>query len=481
MGNFSMLHFRMRRLTKGLIALALTSFVLTVDCYSQQLVWKTVSADRDSRYRFYYGALSSYGESAVVTVTVVDDSIKSGVKVWQKILRSDDAGLTWRFQDPGLPGKRTQGQGSLRAIVMPDSLTVFAIGDSGIFIRSTDQGESWEHSVIGPYQFHHLHFHDTMNGIASCWNPYPNGYISNLFVTHDGGRHWDSLIVTTPVGGDSSYLWPWGVESLGGSSFRAMSYGAGPLYVTQDDWHHIDRSRTLFEIEDRLHVVTDLISNLGDTILAFGGQRSTDSTPLDRALILRSIDNGQSWEDIHFADSIVTNPRILTALDRSVLVMGGSHNRISASILLSADRGASWKEETIRLDSNSRQYLTCGSATVTQSGIILLVQRADIGASPSVILRGQMKNEWTASYERIVYATHIFPNPAVGSIGIVSNDYDQTVLVYDLLGREARHGKLDGTGHAQFDVSALPRGVYSVILKHNGIPLSIGKVAVVSK
>jgi hypothetical protein len=69
----------------------------------------------------------------------------------------------------------------------------------------------------------------------------------------------------------------------------------------------------------------------------------------------------------------------------------------------------------------------------------------------------------------------------VQNVSIDTRAHSEPVALYDILGHEVLRGKLDGSGHAQFDVSALPRGVYSVIIKHNGIPLPIGKVAVVGR
>ncbi|HOP27406.1 MAG TPA: M28 family peptidase [Candidatus Sabulitectum sp.] len=67
----------------------------------------------------------------------------------------------------------------------------------------------------------------------------------------------------------------------------------------------------------------------------------------------------------------------------------------------------------------------------------------------------------------------VFPNPARGghvSISPVTGGIGGAqYLVMDLTGRMAGHGELDGTGCAEFDISSLPGGVYSVVFPDGGI------------
>ena len=98
-----------------------------------------------------------------------------------------------------------------------------------------------------------------------------------------------------------------------------------------------------------------------------------------------------------------------------------------------------------------------------------------------MLVRGQPTTANVQSYERIIYNTQAFPNPATNRLSINSIDQSRPVHIIDVLGREVLRGELDSRGQATFDVSSLPRGIYAVMLDHFGRLLSVGKVAVVAK
>jgi hypothetical protein len=263
-----------------------------------------------------------------------------------------------------------------------------------------------------------------------------------------------------------------------------MTYAAGPFYYTDDNWETVDKSRMLYDVSDKYNIIRNFRSLGKDTLIAYGPNWEDGFNHLTLSA-LRSVDNGRHWTAVRAIDTIIGNVLYISALDRPYSVLSGGNRSVKRSIGISVDSGASWNFIPIIFDSAPPYYASEAShIDVTPSGAaigIFAVVEAGNTIDPSFIARTSLVSRRVENYERIIYATMLHPNPATTSLSVQSVDYGQPLLMYDILGHEVVHGKLDGSGHAQFDVSALPRGVYSVILNHNGIPLPIGKVVVVGR
>jgi hypothetical protein len=358
---------------------------------------------------------------------------------------------------------------------MLDSLNVVAVGDSGLFFRTTDGGKHWSWQYLDSGRIHAVHFSDLQTGVIVEWM---SG--RDLATTTDGGVHWKWHDIDT-----AHYpgYWIWDAESLGGLKFRAMDVAAGPFYYTADNWETVDRSRIVFDTSDRYNNIRNFRSLGVDTVVAYGpwwdGHRGA-------VTIKRSLDGGRTWSSVVFDDTVLGDNPWMSRLDRPYTVLAG-HNRHyqPGYVGLSRDSGQTWQFAPLSFDTSAPSYFSEPSLVeVTPSGVaiaICSVGGAGDFVSPTFVARTILTQQNVDGYERLVYGTSLYPNPATISLSVQSVDYCQPLLMYDILGHEVLRGKLDGSGHAQFDVSALPRGVYGVILKHNGIPLPIGKVVVVGR
>ena len=436
---------------------------------AQPFTWKVGTVVQRDSSRYMYTALSSFGESCIYGVSISDQRKRVRPRVWRGFLRSDDAGRTWRELDPRLNKIDDINTGRILRVQMIDSLHIMAAGDSGLFLSSSDGGDTWRTTYFSDSMgIHHLHFFDKSVGIICCFgNP-------NTKVTFDGGLHWTATEIKT------TYSWAYTPQAMGGTSFRALGYAAGPIYYTDDAWQTVDSSRYAYPDSDWTHVLFDFQSLGEDTMVAYGSNWPLPARNVPYLTMARSVDGGRRWTPLPVPDSFVVTPTSMSKLDRPYSLLDGiGRNLFTAPYLYSFDQGATWRVDSIYLDS-APQHNTLTLITVLPSGIALgVIGTGFVGMDVPVI--GTLQQQSVRAFENIVNNTILHPNPCVQSVSIDTRSRSEPVSLFDILGHEVLRGKLDGAGHAQFDVSALPRGVYSVILKHNGFPLPIGKVAVVSK
>jgi hypothetical protein len=171
----------------------------------------------------------------------------------------------------------------------------------------------------------------------------------------------------------------------------------------------------------------------------------------------------------------------MSPLDRPYVILGGNGTSIfTAPYAFSSDHGMTWRIDSVTLDTGVFNK-TLRLITVLPSGTAIGVVSAGSFLGTCVPIMGSLQARKVDAFEHLTSHSIAYPNPATTKLYVESLVYDEPVSLFDILGHEVLRGKLDGAGHAQFDVSALPRGVYGVIIKHNGIPLPIGKVAVVGR
>jgi photosystem II stability/assembly factor-like uncharacterized protein len=436
---------------------------------AQTLTWKVGTANQRDSSRYEYTALSSFGESCIYAVSISDQRKGIRHRVWRGFLRSDDAGRSWRELDPHLSATDDMTTGQILTLQMIDSLHIVAAGDSGVFLSSSDAGATWKYLQFPDSgKIHHLHFANALTGMLCSYGD------SDVKVTFDGGAHWRSTEILT------TYSAPFSPQSLGGNRFRALGYAAGPLFYTDDGWHTVDSSRYAYPDSEWTYVLFEFRALGEDTLLAYGTNWPAPGNNVPFLTMARSLDSGRTWSPLAVPDSFVVKPIQMSDLVRPYVLLGGlGRNLFTAPYLYSFDHGASWQVDSFYLDAKP-QLNTLTHITVLPSGTAIgVVGNGFVGNDVPVI--GTLQQQSVTAFENIVNNTDITPNPCARSFAITTHAQSEPISIYDILGHEVLHGKLDGSGHAQFDVSALPRGVYSVILKHNGIPLSIGKLAVVSK
>jgi hypothetical protein len=439
------------------------------DTAAQKLRWHVTHAQKEGHYQYRFNRLSCAGGSCTAVARVLDDSVKIFGKTRIVFFRSDDLGEHWTEQDPKLPLQNGSGTIKINAIQQIDSLNVIAVGDSGLVVRTFDGGTTWiNQSQNTSNSFIDAHFSDPDHGILIS-----KGY-PNVFTTLDGGTQWSVKVL-------DGIFYPSAGHSDGGSKFRVLSTAAGPIFSTEDRWITIDSSRWIYPmIEDTAHAISRWRLLGKDSIMGYG-IKLVGKDHAQRLALALSTDAGLTWKEATVVDSILTTPFTMSDLDKPYVIMAGfgylPQNQIPFAI--STDRGSTWRIDTIR--NNTPFPQTCTGFHVFQDGSAVGLFFDDVPGGTGLLARAVEEKLSVNMYERVVYGTHIYPNPATEFINVKSVDQRSPVYLYDMLGREVMRNDLDGQGELTFDVESLPRGVYSVVLDHFGKKLPIGKAALIER
>ncbi len=430
-----------------------TFFIVAIACLTfvsgaraQEYEWHITYPPHDSdQYVYNFYDVDCYGE----VCTAVGTHLIGGTQdIYVDLcFRSTDDGLTWIEQDPGLP--RDIGYNhSLRKIQQLDSLNAVAVGDSGLIVRTTDGGNTWQrqdlHSIGEVYS---VHFSDTMTGIiVKGWGYIPSDS-SNIMITHDGGATW------LP----SSFC-PWYPAEMchsdGGESFRAIGGASGPVYTTRDDWATFDSSAWIIPLNDTVHVLGDCNFIGADTLVGYGANWTNDVSPY--MYITQSTNGGASWSSPNIPDTLISDAEAMSSLDRDIVFYGGSSNH---HIAVSKDHGLTWEIDSYIFDTNSmadEPILTLESVAVTGDNKGVALFGSDPVTGAHTLAYGAPVTAVVAETTPIQQSLDIFPNPATNSISIFNSSGELTIS--DPLGRGYA---VKQTGNT-LDISSLPSGVYFI-------------------
>src|SRR5262249_42872283 len=115
-----------------------------------------------------------------------------------------------------------------------DKLHAVILADSGMFLKTTDAGNTWQKINTGiTSTFATTHFSDSLNGIALVRTNNPS---NTIFTTKNGGLHWDSI--TTDFAG----LRLTSCHSYGKGKYRVFQQNDGVVYTTKDNWKTVVKS-----------------------------------------------------------------------------------------------------------------------------------------------------------------------------------------------------------------------------------------------
>src|SRR6188768_1125817 len=142
----------------------------------------------------YYSIACSDSKNCTVVGYLYDPSLFPAPSMVVLIERTTDGGLTWKQQNSIIPNQESVNTAKLlRKVIALDSLTLFAVGDSGLIVHTTDAGTTWSIQESGTKNpFWDISFSDNMNGLAIS----PRG---DVVVTTNGGKQWDMKYVDTSV------------------------------------------------------------------------------------------------------------------------------------------------------------------------------------------------------------------------------------------------------------------------------------------
>ncbi len=448
-----------------------------------QFLWQIEHTDNNGRYYYAFDAISCSGDNCTASGQVIDTIDQSiTVMFW----RSSDGGITWNMQDPGLPlSYDLRNRNHFNVIQQIDSLNVIAGGNAGYFVHTLDGGKSWP-KLDSVAELVDFHFSDSLTGIVLARGNFIfQGTIVSgigevaILTTTDGGKSWK----TTLLHGFNPDV-PGALESChsyGNGKFRVYKSELGPVYTTYDNWETVDSTKLLFDVKKdtitRHYYMTRCNFTGGDTLIASGIYNGGNANI--GLILMRSTDAGANWEaPLTFPKNIVGIYN-MTSLDRdTVLATCQSNNKI----LMSTDRGVSWRVDSLLLDTN---YDASGSNGIqwTKDGhpVAIFANLGEIYGSPSILARGVMIKSDVGQIDPYVFKPHVYPNPASSFINLSALDPQRPIHIIDIYGREVLRSVTTDQGTQLIDISSLPRGVYDVLLDRNGRLLNAGKIAVIGK
>ena len=401
----------------------------------------------------YERCLACYKNSC--TAAVVDSS--GAIVFW----RSDDAGFSWRLQDPHLPYHVSPSgyAGYLWTLQQIDSLHAVAFGDSARIVSTSDGGETWQVEQ-GPTNvvLTNGYCDAPERGIAL-------GQFSNKILVNDG-MGWDFAPFARYT---SDYQVPPACYAGASGSYKivtgqrftdSVTLYRIVMFRTSDNWSSVDSSVIAsWRVEDTTFKAFPFTVNFtsgGDTVIVAGTQLLLDGTK-GCSLLARSFDGGMHWQT--FIDS--TNAlkgfwatklagNILYSLLRSDTVSSTS------SLYVSHDYGATWSiEQAIFPDSIGKVHIVQFVPSAVSDGSIIArfyVVDSAFDRRLNFIARAYAP---VASVGESTQRTRlaVYPNPAITELHINTGS---NASIVDALGRMYDVPYHEGT----LDISLLPAGVY---------------------
>lgn len=284
------------------------------------------------------------------------------------LFHSSNTGTSW--VQSGLAGDVVRGI----AVSPIDSTQIFAAtSDSGIYV-STDNGESWKHSMSGIQT-------DIISRVV--WSPDGKDVFAltgaGLYRSTDDGNNW----VNISPNDNSTYL-SMGVSPAGTNLFL---YTAQDIYGSTDNGNHWSPISNPFNIQ----IGNNTIPVPGD-VFAFSPDGSKNFIGTEGNGVYVSNDNGSTWKQTGLSGYYVYALRY--SQDGSELVAG----TMAGGVFLSTDNGADWTQLDNGL--NAADISTIASYSNSSGGINIFAGTYGYDyTNGSIFLSQNMGNSWTESNE----------------------------------------------------------------------------------
>jgi len=423
------------------------AFVLLIFSGAQaQFHWQVDHSYFEGNTYYSFDAISSFGNTCTVAGNIYDTVAKQLTHVFW---RSTDAGVSWKLQDAGLPHVNyTKFERHLfEGIQQIDSLTAVAVGDSGLIVRTTDGGNSWEkqdcQNTSGIYE---VNFSDKQNGILLAgWT---------IYTTFNGGKQWTKAPFTT-----NNIYSCYAHQGEGG--FSVFKIPHGPIYTSKDNWNTVDStSRFLDSLPDGSKYFFNYCNFTGgDTIIVYQEYIGIGGA------IMRSTNFGKTWENPIITQG-VTAIDYMTDIIRDTIIATGRGD-VGNKILISTNRGASWRTDSIILDIPYNSIRAKGLTFTSNGSCIASFSNnhiKNLSLDSSILIHSKPVNEKVEWFGVVYYNQRIFPIPAMKTLSIANVEDAMPFSMIDILGRVVISGVLPSRNSLDLDVSMLPRGVYYVLV-----------------
>ena len=353
---------------------------------------------------------------------------------------------------------------NVKAITSPSPSTCYAVGDSGVFMKSLDFGQTWNQYLIGTSVFYPLNAMSFINQDIG----WVAGYHGTIAKTVNGGQTW--------------------FEQSSGTTF---SLNAICFY---DDLHGcaVGEAGICLKTNDGgLHWNTlNLGTNLNLNCINFVNS-SVGYIAGNAGNILKSVDGGLTWS--HMNSGITTDMKSLYFINENIGFTCGN------GIYKTVDGGQSWNRvydfyyyfNSIFFRDAMTGY-ACGAAgtifMTVDGGETWLQQISGTGVDLSAIFINSSNYAYAAGLFGTIIRTMdnnvgipqttqndnpqliVYPNPAHNMVTIKLPVDDKEALglkIFDMRGRNVREIVLKGTGSV--DISGIQPGIYIIEAKRKNI------------
>jgi hypothetical protein len=458
----------MKRILALYILLSVSSLLCSHRSFAQ-ISWQLTDSGTTQGTK-YLTSLSCAGSQCTATGYVY--SLSPPYKTALFFMRSTDGGLTWKKQESPLE----QIVGDYRILLQVqqfDSLNAIAVGDTAIILRTSDAGATWvQQECPVKARLTQVHFSDPNTGIIVGVRP------PVVLTTHDGGDHWIPHLVDNNYLLDSNFI-PSSCHSFGGNSFASFAYGSGPILSTTDDWATVKTTSLLpFEISgtEDAYVFVNCFFVSPDTAIAYGNRLYVSDSVVvkQRAALVMTTNGGVTW-NTPIEDTSIRTLTFMSQFDNRLFA---TSSRTGNKILVSTDRGFSWKVDSLILPAVPISAVNAIYATTKNSYVGFFAQFLDSG--PYLGL-GHSSLSKVETYERIFYGTHYNPNPASTYLHIHSVETGCDCQISDVLGRIVLLAHLDDHGDAILDLTSCPCGYYLPVLKVHGANVLLRPIIVIKE
>ena len=368
----------------------------------------------------------------------------ANLKAYPFILKSSDGGKHWTVAFQHFVDYKNFYP-ILTSLTYPTKNVCIAVGDSGMVLRTTDNGNSWETNQLdGNPNLLFIAANSNMTGIT----------VSNrqLFYTNNGGDTWQTTLnnpIETFSPSDSRYMQVAITEnnriivkaltSIKGNKYKVfISEDYGGTWLSYDFPENCDGN---FFFKDELNgwcvggtpIPTDVYG------------RTTDK-------IITTSDGGKNWSVV--VDDTVALP-YFPLTDISLKNKNGIAVGTYGKLLISNDSGKTWKSDIENIIQSTSPLFLYSSfvgnnnvLTVTYTGQIY--RYSDISGYTDVI-------------EVLNNVIELLPNPANDYINIKSSQEINKIEIYSILGIRLAEYQYSN----KIDISALPIGIYFLKINEN--------------
>jgi photosystem II stability/assembly factor-like uncharacterized protein len=296
------------------------------------------SYDEDKRQYSYNCIDASHGLIVSAGHRYLPKSMGGGYEYF--VERSTDNGTTWQMATVNLQKPRAYGFAQVHEIKMISPTIGLIVGDSGLILRSTDAGLTWDR-VDEKRIWRYL---DVASGDGT--HVYAVGGYGTVSISTDAGATWSakSDIAKTLF---NSVVCP-----NENDVFIADDYLCKVWHSTNKgaSWVTITAATDLFD-GGKGKLVRNIEFIPPSTIILAGGEKKPDAD--FRPMILRSTNLGNTWSTIYPYENLEQEELYALQVEGSHMVTGGR----GPLSYVSDDAGLTWQTDSVALDSGFSQLM----------------------------------------------------------------------------------------------------------------------------